>query len=45
MPLAIPSIAADLDLEASCIVDLLLKRIVDFDRPVSKKVIPVKLVL
>ena len=45
MPFAIPSIAADLDLEASCIVDLLLKRIVDFDRPVSKKVIPVKLVL
>lgn len=43
LPIDLPSIAADLDQEAEYIVDLLLKRIDDYDRPVTERIIPVNI--
>lgn len=45
MPFSLPTIGADIDSEAQYIVDLLLKRIDVFDRPTSKIVLPVKVVI
>ena len=45
MPFSLPTIGADIDLETKYIVELLLKRIHDFDRPASKIVLPVEIVL
>jgi LacI family transcriptional regulator len=45
LPFSIPTVAADLDKETEYIVDFLLKRIEEFDRPVSKKTLPVNVVL
>ena len=45
MPFSLPTIGADLDSETRYIVDLLLKRIGEFDRPTSKIVLPVEVVI
>lgn len=45
LPFSLPSISTDLDMEAQYIVDFLLKRIEDYDRPISRKVLPVELAL
>lgn len=43
IPIDFPSVAADIDQEAEYVVDLLLKRLEDFERPVSELLIPVKI--
>ena len=44
LPFSLPSIGADLDLEAQWVAELLLKRIKDPARPTEKRILPTFLV-